>query len=167
MCRDGGGRWVSPQGFALHPLAPLLLTWLQYPAHQETTLLATHLTPPIIITIVMVALDAGDDEMKQSLFYGQCKLFDQAKAENGYWSEWKIRRGVAMVCHDPPFCRSKKHSQTSNPPLPPTQPLPILANDAQPHSDPPLLPRMQFTCLLCMPRPLEHPPGTHPPLLHN
>ena len=77
MCRDGGGRWVSPQGFALHQLEPLLLTWLQYPAHQETTLLATHLTPPIIITIVMVALDAGDDEMKQLLFSGQCKLFDQ------------------------------------------------------------------------------------------
>ena len=29
---------------------------VQYPAHQETTLLATHLTPPIIITMVMVAL---------------------------------------------------------------------------------------------------------------
>ena len=29
---------------------------VQYLAHQETTLLATHLTPPIIITMVMVAL---------------------------------------------------------------------------------------------------------------
>ena len=29
---------------------------VQYLAHQETTLLATHLTPSIIITMVMVAL---------------------------------------------------------------------------------------------------------------
>ena len=166
MCRDGGGRWVSPQGFALHQLEPLLLTWLQYPAHQETTLLATHLTPPIIITIVMVALDAGDDEMKQLLFSGQCKLFDQ-KQKTDIGANGSIRRGVAMVCHDPPFCRSKKHSQTSNPPLPPTQPLPILANDAQPHSDPPLLPRMQFTCLLGMPRPLEPTQHPHTSSTHN
>ena len=56
---------------------------VQYPAHQETTLLATHLTPPIIITMVMVALVLPHGEMKQLSFCAECNIFDQTRFSSG------------------------------------------------------------------------------------